>query len=204
MPNLISNLTGTPGTLAILTLIVLVSVAGFKNHNLFLKLILHPNGIFKRKEYYRLFTSDFVHNDLMHLLINVVTGFFVCGELEAFLNTRSGHGTIIFIAIYIASHFAGALTVTWLNRKKFEYSSAGASGSILGCMLSFMILNPNYIAFYLPVVGGLKNVYAGLLLIAGLIVYQRRTGNPMMDHELHFFSALGGIGVTLLLFPDLI
>ncbi|MFC0513124.1 rhomboid family intramembrane serine protease [Mucilaginibacter angelicae] len=204
MPDLIRTLKDIPVTLVIMGIMMVTSIAAFRKHDFYLKMILHPNSIVKRGEYYRLATSDFVHNDPMHLLINEVMAFFVCGQLEGFLNTAEDHGSLIFLLIYLLSHFAGVLLVTWRHRNSYVYSSAGASGSILGCMMSFMIIRPDFIAFYLPGAGGIKNIFAGFILIAGLIVYQWRSRNQMMDHELHFYSALGGITATLAIFPEVL
>ena len=204
MPDLISVFTNMPVTWIIMTFMMMISITAFRKRNFYFKMILHPGSIVKRGEYYRLATFDFVHNDWMHLLINEVMAYFVCGELERFLDARYEHGSLNFLLIYLASHFSAAFAVTWRYRKNYAYSSAGASGSILGCMMSFMIISPDFIAFYLPVIGGVKNIFAGLILIAGLIIYQRRSGNEMVDHELHLFGALGGIAATLIIFPILI
>jgi membrane associated rhomboid family serine protease len=204
MPDRISIFADRPVTISISLAMTLTSLAAFRNRDLYHKWILHPHSIFKRKEIFRLLTSGFVHNDLVHLLINCVMVFFICGELEHFLRARSGSGSLLFLTLYAVSHFTGALTVTWKNRRNFDYSSAGASGSILGCMMSFMILAPKFTAFYLPVLDGVENQYAALILIVGLIVYRWRSGNELMDNELHFYSALGGIAATFVLFPHLL
>jgi membrane associated rhomboid family serine protease len=204
MPDFIKTLTNMPVTLVIMGLMMAGSITAFLKKGFYLKMILHPNSIAKRKEYHRLVSSDFVHNDAMHLLLNEVMAFFVCGQLEGFLNGRQDYGSLIFLLIYALSHFAGVLLVTWRHRNDYAYSSAGASGSLLGCMMSFMIIRPDFIAFYLPGAGGVKNIFAGLIVIAGLIVYRQRSRNQMMDHELHFYSALGGIIATLAIFPHIL
>jgi len=71
-------------------------------------------------------------------------------------------------------------------------------------MFSFIILQPEKIAFYAPVFGGIKNIYGGLLYIIMMIVYQRRHPDSLANHELHFYGALGGIVATLILFPGLL
>ncbi|WP_429380305.1 rhomboid family intramembrane serine protease [Mucilaginibacter sp. UYCu711] len=168
---------------------------------LHLKFILHPVSIFRHSEYYRLFTSDLVHNDIGHFLLNEVMAFYVCGDLERNLRSRSAHGSLLLLIIYLVSFASGIIYTTFRHRRDFDYSSAGASGSIIGCMMSFMILAPSYIALYLPLIGGIKNIYASLIVLIGLIIYKVRSGNELMDHERHFFSALGGILITLVLFP---
>ncbi|MCC8407726.1 rhomboid family intramembrane serine protease [Mucilaginibacter sp. UR6-1] len=198
MPDLIPILDSRPVTTVIGILNFAVSIAGMRRRDLYHQWILHPYGIRRRKEFWRLITSDFIHHDLVHLLINSAMLFFICGELEMFLSERYGSGSLIFLAIYLLSHLTGAMTVSWSNRNNFEYSSAGASGSIMGCMMSFMILAPHEVAFYLPLAGAVENEFAALLVILGLMVYRWRSGNEMLDNELHFFSALGGIAATVI------
>jgi len=201
-PNL--SITTMPVTIFIMVLILIFSLTGFKNKVFYLKMVHHPSSMLRNKEYHRLFTFDLVHNDFVHLLVNEGMAYYLCGSLEELLNQQSPYGSLKFTCIYLASHFSGALVTTLRHRNHFDYMSAGASGSILGCLMSYILLDPNYVAFYLPVVGGVKNIFAGLFVIVGLIVYQWKTGNEMMDHELHFYSAVGGILATLLLFPHLL
>jgi membrane associated rhomboid family serine protease len=202
--NLIIPTTTMPVTLGIMAIILIFSLAGFKKESFYRSMVHHPVGMIKNRQYYRLITFDFVHNDFVHLVVNEGMAYFLCGSLEEFLNKQSAYGSLQFLFIYLVSHFTGAVFTTLRHGKHFDYSSAGASGSILGCMMSYMILDPNQTAFYLPIVGGVKNIYAGLIVIVGLIIYQWRTGNDMMDHELHFYSTIGGIIATVVLFPQFI
>jgi membrane associated rhomboid family serine protease len=153
---------------------------------------------------HRLITGDFVHNDLMHLLLNELMLYGICASLEEDLRHLYTNGSLRFLIIYLGSWIVGVTATTIRHRMDFDYSSAGSSGSILGCMMSYMMLEPAKIALYLPILGGVKNIYAALLVIVMLIAYQKKTGNQMMNYELHFFGALGGILTTLILFPSII
>lgn len=193
-----------PVTWCLMLTILLSSAISLLNKNYFLRLLLHPVSVLRQKQVYRLFTSDFVHNDPVHLAMNEVMLFFVCGDLERYLRVQSPLGSLKYGVIYLVSLLAGSLAVTLLNREDFEYLSAGASGSVLGCMFSYTILQPQVIAFYLPVIGGVRNEFDALIFIGGLIYYKIRSKNTMINHELHFFGALGGIVTTLIMFSRLI
>ncbi|MFI5162350.1 MAG: rhomboid family intramembrane serine protease [Sphingobacteriales bacterium] len=195
---------GTPATFAIMTAILICSCAGFYHKVFFSKLILHPYSIVRQKEYYRLFTSDLVHVDFMHLLLNELMLYLICGSLEEHLKIGSAHGSWQFLFIYACSLFSGVVVTTLRHRKQFDYSGAGASGSLMGCMMSFMILKPNYIAFYLPVIGGVKNTWTAIIFIVILIWYQQQRKNRLFNHELHFWGAIGGIAATFILFPGVL
>jgi membrane associated rhomboid family serine protease len=190
-----------PVTCTLMAFIFICSCTAFYRPALFIKLILHPFGIFHNKEYYRIFTSDFVHNDWLHLAMNELMLYMMCVNLEEYLRSLSKYGSLQFFCIYFSSYFSGIIYTTIRYRNKFEYSSAGASGSIIGCMISFMMIRPDYMALYFPIIGGVKNMYMALLFIIVLIYYQRRSGNTMIANELHFFGALGGMIATLVIAP---
>lgn len=191
--------TDSPVTCTLMVAILIASCAGFVSRLFFMRAILHPYSVVRQNQYYRLISGDLVSNDFMHLLLNELMLSFFGGNLEEELNKRSHHGSLLFLLVYLCSWFCGIAHTTLRYRDDFDYSSAGASGSILGCAVSFMILQPNLIAFYLPVIGGVKNKYDALILILVLIIYQKKTHNPMINHEIHFFGAIGGIIGTLFL-----
>lgn len=204
MPSRYYIFSTRPVSVMLTAINVIMSLIGLRYFRLYQQWILHPFGVTRRKEYYRLFLSGFVHNDFPHLFINCVMIIFICGEQEVLLNKGTPNGSINLLIIYLFSQISGALAVTWINRNNYEYSSAGASGAVIGCMMSFMILSPHETAFYLPVIGSVANQYAALIVIVGLIIYKWRSGNELLDNELHFFSALGGIAATLMLYPHLL
>jgi membrane associated rhomboid family serine protease len=191
--------TDSPVTCVIMVSILICSCIGFYSRYFFMRMILHPYSVFRQNQFYRLITGDLVSNDPVHLALNEAMLSFFGGNLEQELNRRSVHGSLLFLFIYFFSWICGIVYTTLKYRNDFEYSTAGASGSILGCAVSFMILQPDMIAFYLPVIGGLKNKYDALILILVLIVYKMKTNNPMINHELHLFGAIGGIIGTVLL-----
>jgi len=198
VPSFVSSF---PVTCVLMVLILAVSLSAFIKKRIFPELVLHPYSIYHQKQYYRLFTSDLVHVDLLHLALNEFMLYIFCSDLEETLRRASGNGSLKFLLIYLCSMLAGSVIATLRHKNDFSYSSAGASGSIMGCMFGFILLKPNYIAFYVPVFGGIKNIYGGLVYILVLIVYQRRSKNGMIDHELHFFGAAGGLAAAFALFP---
>jgi membrane associated rhomboid family serine protease len=152
-----------------------------------------------------LITGELVHNDILHLLFNELVLYVSCANLEAFLRKKSMlAGSLEMLAIYLASSLLSVLISFIRHRRDFDYSSAGASASIMGCMISFMILAPNFITFYIPVLGAIRNKFTVIFYILVLVVYQKRKKEDFINHEQHFFGAIGGIISTLLLFPGII
>ncbi|MBD1385881.1 rhomboid family intramembrane serine protease [Mucilaginibacter rigui] len=189
----------SPVCLSLIACIFACSVLALRNKRLFFAGLLHPVTVSRKKEYYRLVTSDLIHNDLVHLFVNVFALFAVGSQLEEYLRSINSQGSLLFVFVYLCSCVSGTFFTFLMHRKDFEFSSAGASGSVLGCMMSFMILQPYHIAFYIPVVGGVINMYTALIYIVFLIVYQLRTANPLVNNEVHFYGALGGIISALII-----
>jgi len=186
-------------------MIILISgVVALFHRKVYYKLLLHPYSILKRKEYYRAFTGDLVHNDSFHLGLNLFILYLVCADLEETMRSQNRYGSWMFLSIYLGSYAAGAAYTIIRYRNVPEYSSAGASGSIMGCMMSFMILAPNYVAVYLPVIGGVTNLYMGMGYIVAMVYYQRKQDTSQINHGLHFFSALAGIMITLAYYPHIL
>jgi membrane associated rhomboid family serine protease len=82
-------------------------------------------------EYYRLLTSGFLHDGLLHILFNMVFLYFVGPSLEAAV------GKVNFIAIYFASLLAGsfgALLLTPLS------PTVGASGALFGLLGALVVV----------------------------------------------------------------
>jgi membrane associated rhomboid family serine protease len=198
------NHLNDPVTIFLMVSFLLIYIVSLKFKTLRFRFFLHPVSITKQKEVFRLITADVIHHDLPHLILNELLLYFYGASLENFLNGASRYGSFEFIAIYLFSCLAGATATTILHRNEVGFSSAGASGSLMGCMFSYILLDPKRIAFFLPVVGPVDNLYFGLISILLLIIYQRKTKNELINHEQHFFGALGGIIITLILFPGLL
>ncbi len=77
-------------------------------------------------EWYRLFTCAFIHGGLLHLAGNMILLYFLGRILEP------GIGTVRFLAIYLASLFAGSLGALLLTPDALAFGASGAVFGILG------------------------------------------------------------------------
>ena len=194
----------SPLTFAISLAVFAFTSVSLLRRRLFFSFILHPFSIIRQHQYYRVFTADLVNADWMHLLLNEFMLYVFCSDLEETLRKTSSSGSWQFLMIYIGSLVVGSTIVIIRHRNDFNYSTTGTSGSIMGCMFGFMILDPNYIVYKISSGGGIKNIYGGLMYIVMLIIYQKRKGNEYINHEYHFYGALGGLAVTLILHPEIL
>lgn len=198
------NYRESPVTYYLMLIVFIVSIIGFLNRKLFYKFILHPQSVVRDRQYYRIFTADWTNADLLHLLLNEFMFYVFCTHLEFSLRNKSAEGSIEFLIIYAASLIFGSIIIILKYKKKFEYSTTGTSGSIMGCMFSFMLLDPNYVVLTLPVFGPVKNIYGGLFYILILIIRQKRKKKDVINNEFHFYGAIGGILATLIMDPNVL
>ncbi len=153
-----------------------------------------PFRVFRDREWSRWVTAGFVHVGFAHLLFNMVTLFFFGPYVETLL------GPWRFLAVYLGSELA-ANALTYLKYKDApKYSAVGASGAISGILFSFCLFEPFsmlYIFFAIP----MPAILFAVLYIA-LSVYASKREIGRVAHEAHLGGAIGGLALTILLYPS--
>jgi rhomboid protease GluP len=89
-------------------------------------------------EWYRLFTSNYLHADIFHIFVNMYSLYNIGPNILSIFKPSG------FAIIYIASGIAGSL-FSFLFNSGLSRGSLGASGAImglLGALLSYSILEP--------------------------------------------------------------
>lgn len=138
--------------------------------------------LIKAGEYFRLFTSAFLHIGFFHLLCNNYALYAIGSQLESFL----GKGK--FLAVYLVSALSGNL----LSLLFTNGISAGASGAIFGLLGSLL-----YFGYY-------YRVYLGNLIhsqIMPVIILNLLIGfiTPGIDNAAHIGGLIGGTLITMAL-----
>ena len=123
-------------TINILVAILMHFNGGSRNPETLLEFGAMYMPLIDQGQYWRLFTSMFVHIGWMHLFLNSVALFYYG------LITEGAYGHVRFIALYILSGLVGSLASYLFNEP--NTLSAGASGGIfglLGTLIVFAIKN---------------------------------------------------------------
>lgn len=98
-----------------------------------------PESLFEDHEFYRLFTSMFMHSGISHLVNNMIVLYFIGGSLERCV------GWIKYIIIYFASGLLGGLiSQLYYLAMSENVICVGASGAIfgaVGAMLTVVVVN---------------------------------------------------------------
>ena len=213
---MLDNLAGAPVTLTLITMNIMVALyQNFEDPSIIDKLSFKPRNILDRKEYYRLFTSGFVHGGFFHLFFNMFTLYFFGPVLErdilgseGFLGARASWGWLLFIGLYFGSEMvAHALTMSQRKNDHY-YSSVGASGAISGVVVAYCLYAP-FTMLYLFLFVPLPAILFAVLYIwfSYYAMKRAQAGQPMggmerIAHEAHLGGALGGLILIVIIHPQ--
>lgn len=181
--------------LVIIGLNLLVSFKGFNDRSFFERYKFQVGPI-RSGQNERMFTSGFLHVDMGHLIMNMVTLYFFADVVIG------GFGAIKFVGIYVISLIAGSLLALFFHKDESYYSAVGASGAVTGILYSAILLRPDmmlYIYFAIPIPAYVLGI--GYLLYS---IYGMKKRSDNIGHTAHFGGAVGGYVATLLLDTDLI
>jgi membrane associated rhomboid family serine protease len=168
----------------------------FKNQNLLYQFMLHPYSLVREKKYYQVITSGFIHADLGHLMFNMLAFLFFAFRLEIYI------GTISFFVVYFGSMIIADITSIAKNKNRYEYRSLGASGAISGVLFSYILFDPTAkIGVLLLPIGIPAPIFAVLYLVYCHFSARRQGDN--INHNAHFWGALGGLILTGILKPGI-
>ena len=164
-------------------------------------LMLNTYKTVYRREYYRLFTSGFVHNNPTHLLLNLLTLYFFGLATEATFEDEYGQsGIYLYLVLFLSAIVVANVPSTIKNKNNPHYNSLGASGGVSALVLSFILFDPLGDLYFF----GLFAV-PGFILGALFIPYSiimARLNRDNINHDAHLFGALYGVVFILVAKPE--
>ena len=165
------------------------------------RLMLNPYTVVHEKKYYQLITSGFVHNNGIHLLLNLFTLYFFGLAIEQIFYSYFGDlGLVLYILLFITAVIVANIPTTIKHKNNYNYNSLGASGGVSALVMAFILFDPIrdlclYAIICLP-----GYILGGLFIVYSIIMSKRNTDN--INHDAHLFGALYGVIFTLLLRPS--
>jgi len=191
-------------TLLIVIFTCVISIWAFNNQQVFDKLKHHPVSEYNHKEYYRILTSGFLHGDYFHLFLNM----FVLHEfgkyVEFYIYGLYGDtmGKIIFLLLYFSMIIIADLPTFLKHKTNYYFSSVGASGAVSGIIFIFIMLNP-WSMLGLFMIIPIPAIVFGVLYL-WYSSWASKNSRDMIDHDAHFFGAIAGIVLIIILSPEII
>jgi len=174
---------------------VLISIKGFNDYS-FLDTYKFQVGKIRNGEKVRMLTSGFLHVDWLHLGFNMYA-LYLFGDIVA-----ATFGNVSFLIIYFGSLLAGNLYSISYHKKEPYYSAVGASGAVSGIVFAAILLYPDMTLMMFPLPIPIPAYIFGVgYLFYSIYGMKKQLGN--VGHSAHLGGAIGGFGLTLLLFPQI-
>ncbi|MET3112712.1 membrane associated rhomboid family serine protease [Pedobacter sp. CG_S7] len=187
----------TPVATLIFIFTIVTSIYAFNDTVLYGKFMLHPYSVYRKNKVYTLITSGLIHANWMHLIFNMFTFYFFAFKLEATI----GHwqfGLIYFLGLILSD-----LPTVVKHKEDFWYNSLGASGAVSAVLFSYILFYPfsTLMIFPLPI-----PIWACLFGVLYLIycAYMSKSSRDNINHDAHFFGAIAGVLVTVILVPQIV
>lgn len=186
-------------TMIIVIVTVLVSIGAFNNPRIMEDLIFYPPAISKRNQWYRFFTSGFIHADAAHLAFNMIS-LYLFGEFveERFVEIFGGRGKGLYLLMYVLALLVALLPTYIRHKDNYHYRGLGASGAVSAVVFSGLLIAP-YIEVGLflipPFIPGF--IFAPLYLIFSIVMARR--GGDNINHSAHIWGAVFGLLFTIIL-----
>ncbi len=188
-------------TYILMAIIGLVTYMAWQRPDVHKKLILNPYQTIHHKQYYRLITSGFVHNNSTHLFLNLLTLYFFGLAIEQIFKAYFGEaGLLLYITLFVTAIVVANIPTTFKQKDNPNYNSLGASGGVSALVLTFIIFDPLrdlclYAIICLP-----GYALGGLFIVYSIVMGKRNLDN--VNHDAHLYGALYGLIFTLALRPS--
>ncbi len=189
-----------PITYWIIGITVIVSWYSFDKPEVLKKLLLNPNQVASKQQYYRFITSGFVHANFSHLLWNMFSFFFFGVVVEYYFNYIFGVvGPILFILLYLLAIVISDMPSYFKHKNNPGYNSLGASGGVAAIIFTSILFQPMQdICLYAILC--FPGFIFGIAYILGSYYYGKRAKDNI-NHAAHIYGALVGLVFTIIIFP---
>ena len=188
-------------TLIIILITCGVSFMAWNNTELYNKLIFNPYIIFHKNEWYRLFSSAWLHADIPHLVINMFVLYSFGSFIEQVYDLYIPGGLALYVAMYILAIGAANIKTLIENKNNVWYNAVGASGAVSAVVFAFVLFAPIEKILFFGIIPIPAFLYGLLYLVYSQYMSKKASDN--IGHDAHFFGAVFGFVFTGLLRPEL-
>ncbi|GGG40135.1 rhomboid family intramembrane serine protease [Hymenobacter glacieicola] len=189
-------------TLILTVLTAGISLYAWSNPAFLDSWILEPYRVKRNNDYYRFITSGFLHADFGHLLFNMLAFYSFSQIVETVFFGVFGPttGLLYFLLLYLGGIVLSDVPTYLRHRDDPNYRSLGASGGVASVVFSAILFNPTAGIRIFPIPVAIPGFIFGFLYLAYSYYMGRRRGDNI-NHDAHFYGALYGIVLTLILIP---
>jgi membrane associated rhomboid family serine protease len=172
------------------------SYRGFIDPRFQEKYIFWPQCIFAFREYYRVFTSAFLHANWRHLISNMVSLYLFGSTIETFVGVQD------FLIIYFGSITGGGLLSLFIHRQH-DYRAYGASGGVCENNFRPRFPFPGREHYVFSVSYGIPAWLYAIGFMLGSF-YGLKAQRDNIGHDAHLGGAILGLLITAALHPAVV
>lgn len=188
-------------TIYLIAITVALSFFVFSRPDLQARLMMNPYDIKHKQQYYRFLTSGFIHINHVHLLMNMLSFYFLGTAVEQVFRYHFGSAApVYYVSLYLLAIAASDLPTYFKQKDNPAYNSLGASGGVAAVVFAFIIFQPmQYICIFFALC--MPGFILGALYI-GYSYYQGKKSSDNINHDAHLFGALFGLLFCIVVYPD--
>ncbi len=188
-------------TVLIIILTCFVSYYAFSNRTFFEKLKHYPYQEYRDRKFSRLLSAGFLHGSWGHLIINMFV-FWSFGQYveEAIIVVHQPtKGRTLFLLSYLVMIVIANIPTYLEHKNNPGFASIGASGAVSGILFMYILMKPWAML-------GLFFIIPCPAIVAGILYliyssWAAKNQNDRIDHVAHFYGALSGMLILILLRP---
>jgi membrane associated rhomboid family serine protease len=180
-----------------------LSIWAFNNPDVLQKCKHYPFLEDRQKEFYRWLTAGFVHADAMHLGFNMFTLYSFGNLVERYFEALFPMGKTFYLLFYLLGIVMAGIPTYYKHRNNPSFASIGASGAVSAVLFAGILFVPNLklnmMFIPIPITGWIFGI---LYLMYSQYASKNSTDN--IDHEAHFYGAVFGFLLPIVLKPSLL
>ncbi|MBG8554535.1 rhomboid family intramembrane serine protease [Hymenobacter guriensis] len=183
-----------------------ISMYAWSNRNLLESWVFSPYLVERRQQWYRFLTSGFLHADFVHLFFNLWAFYSFSPVVQQEYAARYGlmGGTVCFLLLYLGAIIVSDIPTFLRHRHDPAYTSLGASGGVSAVVFASVLFYPVALGgggiYIFPLPVPIQPFVFGILYLAYSYYMARRQGDNI-NHDAHFYGALYGAVLSLVLAP---
>lgn len=187
--------------LIILAATIILSILAFQNLRFYEMALFRPYLIKHNNEWWRWISNGFIHQDYMHLFVNMLSFYFFAEHSKSFFDSISHNDTgVLFLLFYLGGIVMSGMYSYYKHQNYYGYAALGASGAVSAVIFSCILFDP-FSKIYLYGIIRLPAWIFGLVYL----YYEYAMGKRQADnigHDAHFFGAVYGFVLPIILHPQ--
>ncbi len=187
-------------TILIILVTVVTSIQGFNRPDFVYKYRFNAYAVSHKKQWYRIFSSGFLHADWVHLGFNMLALYSFGRIIEEVFKEIFGEkmGMVNYALLYVGGLAFSSLYSLAKHKNNSYYNALGASGAVSAVIFTSILIDPGGMMriYFIP----MNSLVFGIVFLA-FSYYMGKKNIDNIGHDAHFWGAIFGFIFPLFLQP---